>query len=80
MPDSSVPEAAPATRDVVFTAKWTDTTRHGYMRDYFPDPEPQSLPLAVANAALASGKATPWPPLDAAASDTGDPDADGDAD
>lgn len=72
MPDSPVPEAVPATRDVVFHARWTDTTRHGYMRDYLPDPEPQSLPLAVADAALASGKATPWPPRDTSVSGAGE--------
>jgi len=80
MPDSSVPEAVPATRDVVFHSRWTDTTRHGHMRDYFPGPEPQSLPVQVADAALASGKATPWPPLDEDTSDAGGPDADSDAD
>lgn len=68
-----------AERHVVFHARWVDTTRHGFMRDHEPSPEPVPLLPAAYAAAMASGKATAWPADDAenGAETTGDhPEAD----
>ena len=42
---------------VIFTAGWVDTTRHGFMKDYRASEVPQLLPKRIADAAVASGKA-----------------------
>lgn len=55
--------------EVVFTQKWTDTTRHGYMRDYPASDKPVRLSRRVADAAVASGRATVWRPDDSPSDD-----------
>jgi len=45
---------------VIFTAGWVDTTRHGFMKDYPASEAPQLLPKRIADAAVASGKAKRW--------------------